>query len=203
MKFAKIAATLLTTASCLAPLTPAFAGPLDKYGGSILDPGSSVLSTDPRLLCNDVVKDATAEHRSSSGRDGMSQSAENDAWKKTDNDASTSSEKSSRGASFMGIGANMSDEKSSSHNHANSDEGKRDRSNSNRNSSRDEEYSKTSTPTAAGKDCSDFVKAAATRDAAAYQADAQVQSVKIATDGKLEAIKTEANNKFIEGLLKW
>lgn len=103
----------------------------------------------------------------------------------------------------MGIGANGSHEEASSHNHASSDEGKRDRSNLDRNSSRDEEYSKTSTPTAAGKSCSEFVKAAAARDAAAYQADAQVQSVKIATEGKVEAIKTEANNKFLENLLKW
>lgn len=103
----------------------------------------------------------------------------------------------------MGIGANGSHEEADSHNRTNSDEGKRDRSNANRNTSHDENSSKTSTPTAAGKSCAELVKAAAARDAAAYQADAQVQSVKIATDGKLEAIKTEANNKFIESLLKW
>jgi|GEM_PF-2108152 len=203
MKLMQIAATLITTASCLAPFAPAFAGPLDKYGGSILDPSSSALSSDPRLLCDDIVKDATAEHRRGAGRDNSSQSSSSDAHKETDSDAGTSSEKTSGGVSYAGIGANGSHEEASSHNRASSREGNRAGSNSNRNTSQDDEYSKTSTPTAAGKSCSEFVKAAAARDAAAYQADAQVQSVKIATEGKLEAIKTEANNKFLEGLLKW
>jgi hypothetical protein len=203
MKLMQIAATLITTASCLAPFAPAFAGPLDKYGGSILDPNSSTLSSDPRLLCDDIVKDATAESRNVSDRGGASQSSSNDASKRNNTDAGTSSEKTSGGGSFMGIGANGSHEEASSHNRTNSQEDNRNRSNSNQNSSHDENSSKTSTPTAAGKSCAELVKAAAARDAAAYQADAQVQSVKIATEGKLEAIKTESNNKFIESLLKW
>jgi hypothetical protein len=205
MKLTKFVTALLTMITCFVPLVPVYAepGPLDLYGGSILDPNSSALSSDPTLLCDDIVQAATSERGSQVGRDTLEHDKSSDAHKNMNSSSSNSSEKDSKGGSFMGIGAKTSNEATSSNQQATSDEGKSDNSNLNQSKSDDSSYEKISTPTAAGKNCSGLTKAAAERDAAAYAAHAQVKSVDIATKGKLDAIKIEGNNKFLENLMKW
>jgi hypothetical protein len=205
MKLTKFATALVAATACLVPLVPAYAGPgpLDLYGGSILDPNSSALSSDPRLLCDDIVQAATSERGSQTARDSLEHDKSSNAHKNMNSSSSSSSEKDSKGASFIGIGAKTSNEETSSNQQATSDEGKSDNSNLSQSKSNDGSYEKISTPTAAGKACSGLVKAAGERDAAAFNADAEVKKVDIATKGKLEAIKSEANSKFLESLMKW
>jgi hypothetical protein len=215
MKLSKIALAVFTTASCLVPLAPAHAGPLDQYGGSILDPNSSILAKDPRALCSDVIRDDIDESsmKAESARQHQEKSVDTwdngNTWDRGNTSDKNSKKSSQKGASFMGIGANMSDSSEDSHKSSAYDKGTvydkgsdTDES-SDSNSGKYETHTKTTRAKTAGKNCDAFVTASATRDAAAYGADAQVKMTEIATKGKLEAVKVESNAKFMESLMKW
>jgi hypothetical protein len=203
MKLTKIAASSIATIFCLTPLAPAFAGPLDSYRGSILDPSSSTLSTNPQALCSDIVKADETESKSGSASTRSEQKNATDEWNRSQNDAKSSGSETSAGGSFMGISANYGSKKNSSSQNSSTDAGKTDNSRTTNSTNQRERYNKTSTNRAVGKDCGEFVKAAANRDAAAYAADAQVQMVRSTNEAKLKAQEVEANSKLVESLTKW
>jgi hypothetical protein len=131
MKLNKIAFSLFTAMTCLVPLAPAHAGPLDNYS-TILDPTSSTLARDPKALCSDIVKDkvsethiatANAEERrnkdqrnSNTGNtwDNFSSSENGNTWDTGNDWHNTKKKSSAQGGSFLGISANNSNSSESS-----------------------------------------------------------------------------------------
>ena len=194
-----LAGSVVTTFVLVASVLPAKAGPLDTYGGSMLDPTAG----DPTALCsdkglgNDAVKVASTSDVESTFKSG------NDLFTKAmQANSSSDDEKTGGGISFMGIGANASHESKTANSSSSSDEMKKSDNlamgNINKGSSDFE-----ATTVRVGKDCSAVAAASAARDAAAYNADAMVKSTQIATDGKVKATEITVNGQFMQNLLKW
>jgi hypothetical protein len=191
--------SLITVATTLISVLPAYAGPLDTYGGSMLDPttGNPLALCSDKGLGNNTTKEASTsdlENRYKSTYDALNKSAQSDSHSKDD--------KQSMGGSFMGFGANYSSENKSSDSSSSSNESKLGTSLDTGSINKTSNATETST-VVVGKDCSAVAAAEAARDGAAYQADAMVKSTQIATDGKVKATQIEANQKFMETLLKW
>lgn len=203
MKLTKIAFAVLTIASCLAPLTPAQAGPLDQYGGSILDPNSSTLAKDPRALCSDVVRDETTETRIAAASESGHKEKSTDTWDNGNTWDNHNKKTSEKGGGFGPFSVKMNDSNESSQKGSVYNKGSHSDESEDSNRAKFEQYGKTTKAVAAGKNCDAFVTASAARDAAAYAADGQVKMTEIATKGKVEAVKIEANAKFMESLMKW
>jgi hypothetical protein len=203
MRLFSLPASFILSTSFLTAVVPAYAGPLDSYHGSILDPASSTLSNDPRALCSDVVASNTSIQKSSSDVESTYKQGSMYFNKSSQANSNSEDEKIGGSASFMGIGGSASYEDKTANSSSSSNEGRSENNSAAGNINKASSESTTSTAVAAGRNCDAFVKASAERDAAAYSADAQVQSVRYATDAKLKATQAQMNAQFLDGLLKW
>jgi hypothetical protein len=220
MKLSKIALAVFTTASCLAPLAPAHAGPLDQYGGSMLDPKSDFMTSvaknqENKALCDDIVAADKVEANQQGSSEHSDRVNQRDTWDMGHSSESKSKKDKREGFSAPGgVGLNMSNisekEKKAS-DFSRGDKGSDNMSSDKQSSSASFSQSHSSSK---GKTCSTLyvglANASAARDGAAFAADAQVKiaetqvkMTEIATKGKVEAIKIESNAKFMENLMNW